>query len=170
MSIPMMAAMFLNLAYNIVDSIWIGNLMGESAMAALTSAMPVILILTSIAMGATNGLSILLAQYIGSKKCSKSLITTSFIAFLASSIIITILIELSLPDILKLLKTPAEIINMAHDYLSVYLIGYFAVFLYMYFTAILRCNGNTKLQVFALLFCTILNAILDPIFPQPPIS
>ena len=31
MVLPMMAAMFLNMAYNLVDSLWIGNLLGESA-------------------------------------------------------------------------------------------------------------------------------------------
>ena len=45
-----MAAMFLNMAYNLVDSLWIGNLLGETAYAALTNSTPVILILNSIAM------------------------------------------------------------------------------------------------------------------------
>lgn len=55
MVLPMMAAMFLNMAYNLVDSLWIGNLLGESAYAALTAATPILLLLNSIAMGATNG-------------------------------------------------------------------------------------------------------------------
>ena len=61
-SLPMMIAMFLNMAYNLVDSLWIGNLMGETAYAALTNSTPLILILNSIAMGATNGISILLSD------------------------------------------------------------------------------------------------------------
>lgn len=163
MALPMMAAMFLNLAYNIVDSIWIGNLLGENAMAALTSAMPVILLLTSIAMGASNGLSILLSQRIGAKKNTASLITTSLIASLTFSVVLTVLLERNLPLILQWLRTPAEIIDRANDYLSVYLLGYTAVFLYLYFTAVLRSYGNTMLQAAAILLCTILNAVLDPI-------
>ena len=34
MALPMMAAMFLNMMYNLVDSLWIGNLLGETAYAA----------------------------------------------------------------------------------------------------------------------------------------
>lgn len=60
MFLPMMVAMFLNMAYNLVDSLWIGNLLGETAYAALTNSTPIILILNSVAMGATNGVSILL--------------------------------------------------------------------------------------------------------------
>lgn len=37
MVLPLMAAMFLNMAYNLVDSLWIGNLLGETAYAALTN-------------------------------------------------------------------------------------------------------------------------------------
>ena len=62
MTVPMIIAMFLNMAYNLVDSLWIGNLLGEQAYAALTNSTPIILILTSIGMGATNGLAILLSS------------------------------------------------------------------------------------------------------------
>ena len=67
MALPMIAAMFLNIMYNLVDSLWIGNLLGETAYAALTNSTPIILILTSVAMGATNGISILISQAIGAK-------------------------------------------------------------------------------------------------------
>ena len=72
MTVPMIIAMFLNMAYNLVDSLWIGNLLGEQAYAALTNSTPIILILTSIGMGATNGLAILLSQVIGAKNEQKN--------------------------------------------------------------------------------------------------
>ena len=65
MVLPMMAAMFLNMAYNLVDSLWIGNLLGESAYAALTAATPIRLLPNSTAMGATNGVGVLLPHAIG---------------------------------------------------------------------------------------------------------
>ena len=73
MAIPMIAAMFLNMMYNLVDSLWIGNLLGETAYAALTNSTPIILILTSVAMGATNGVSILISQAVGAKDKKKLL-------------------------------------------------------------------------------------------------
>ena len=53
---------------------------------------------------------------------------------------------------------------MAKNYLSIYALGYVAVYLYLYFTAILRSFGNTMFQAVAMLVSTLLNAILDPIF------
>ncbi|MBS4535621.1 MATE family efflux transporter [Clostridium sp. D2Q-14] len=166
MSLPMMAAMFLNLAYNIMDSIWVGNLLGETAMAALTSSTPVILLLTAIGMGATNGLSIILSQKIGAgdKKQVDSLVTTSFVSALLFSVVLTIVLELGLPTILNWLNTRSEIFDMAYDYLAIYLLGYISTFLYLYFAALLRSYGNTSLQAISILICTILDCILNPIF------
>lgn len=165
-SLPMLAAMFLNMAYNLVDSLWIGNLMGETAYAALTGATPLILILNSIAMGGTNGISILLSRAVGArdKKSIESIVATSLVIAVLLSGGMTILLELLLKPILTFLQTPQETYQMAYEYLSIYLIGYLAVYLYCYFTAVLRSFGNTVFQVIAMLICTILNAILDPLF------
>ena len=166
MVLPMIAAMFLNMAYNLVDSLWIGNLLGETAYAALTNSTPLILLLTSVAMGATNGISILLSQAIGSKDNKKieSLIATSFSVAIIFSLFLTAIFELSLPVILQIMNTPTEIYEMAYNYLSIYLLGYLAVYLFLYFTAVLRSFGNAMFQMISMLVSTILNAVLDPIF------
>lgn len=166
MALPMIAAMFLNMMYNLVDSLWIGNLLGETAYAALTNSTPIILILTSVAMGATNGVSILISQAIGAKNREKteSLISTSFCVAVVFSLLVTILLEAFLPGILKALNTPAETYDMAYSYLAIYILGYLAVYFYLYFTAVLRSFGNSMFQAVAMLVSTILNAILDPIF------
>lgn len=166
MVLPMIAAMFLNMAYNLVDSLWIENLLGETAYAALTNSTPLILLLTSVAMGATNGISILLSQAIGSKDNKKieSLIATSFAVAIIFSLILTAIFELSLPAILQIMNTPTETYEMAYNYLSIYLLGYLAVYLFLYFTAVLRSFGNAMFQMISMLVSTILNAVLDPIF------
>lgn len=166
MALPMIAAMFFNMAYNLVDSLWIGNLLGKTAYAALTNSTPIILILTSVAMGSTNGVSILLSQAIGSKdkRKTESLIATSLIVAIVFSLLVTLILELCLPTILGALNTPAETYDMAYSYLTIYVLGYVAVYLYLYFTAVLRSFGNSMFQAIAMLVSTVLNAILDPIF------
>ena len=116
MTVPMIIAMFLNMAYNLVDSLWIGNLLGEQAYAALTNSTPIILILTSIGMGATNGLAILLSQVIGAKneQKKKNIIVTSFFVSIILSVFMTIVLEIFLEPILIVLNTPTEIFDMAN--------------------------------------------------------
>ena len=166
MALPLIAAMFLNMAYNLVDSLWIGNLLGETAYAALTNSTPIILILSAIAMGASNGISILLSQAVGAKDTEKteSLIATSLCIALLFSAGITVLLELLLKPLLTFLKTPEETFSMAYSYLAVYVLGYITVFLYCYFTAVLRSFGNSIFQMLAMLLCTLLNTVLDPLF------
>lgn len=166
MALPMIAAMFLNMMYNLVDSLWIGNLLGETAYAALTNSTPIILILSSVAMGATNGVSILLSQAVGAKnkKRIESLLTTSLCISVVFSLFATALLELSLPGILTALNTPRETYDMAYSYLSIYVLGYLAVYLYCYFAAVLRSFGNSMFQAAAMLTTTVLNAVLDPVF------
>lgn len=165
MVLPMIAAMFLNLAYTLVDSLWIGNLLGKTAYAALTSATPVILLLSSVALGSTNGVAILLSQAVGAgdKRRTESLTATSFVIALLFSAAATVLAELLLKPLLTLLHTPAATFELAYRYLAVYLLGYVTVYLYCYFTAVLRSFGNSVFQMIAILICTVLNAILDPI-------
>lgn len=166
MALPMLVAMFLNMAYSLVDSLWIGNLLGETAYAALTNSTPIILILNSLAMGITNGIAILLSHAIGAKeqKKAESIIATSFIISVILALCVTAGLELSLKPILSLFHTPNETFQMAYEYLAIYLLGYLAVYLYCYFTAVLRSFGNSLFQVISMLICTIMNAILDPIF------
>ncbi|RDY22651.1 MATE family efflux transporter [Romboutsia maritimum] len=165
-TIPLLIAFIFSMAYNIVDSLWVGNLLGEKAMAALTVSMPPILLTISIAMGATNGVAILLSKYIGAKdkENENKVISTSFIAAIIFSISLTTICEVGAKTILNLLNTPSEIYSMAKDYLILYMIGYVFVFMYLYFTAVLRSFGNTTMQMISIIACTILNLILDPIF------
>lgn len=166
MSLPMMAATFLSMAYNLVDSLWIGNLLGEESMAALTSSTPVILLLNAIAMGTAGGGSILLSQAVGAedRAAKERLLSTSFFASLGLCLLLTAGSEALLPLLLRGLGTPADILPLARDYLAVYLLGYLSVFLYNYFAAVLRSYGNTAFQAIAMLLCTLLNAVLDPLF------
>lgn len=165
MAIPLVAAMFLSMAYSLVDSLWIGNLLGETAYAALTNSTPIILILNSLAMGITNGISIVLSHAVGAKeqKKAESIIATSFVLSVLLSILLTAVLEIFLKPILIFLQTPAETFQMAYDYLAIYLLGYLAIYLYFYFTAVLRSFGDSVFQMIAMLICTILNAVLNPV-------
>ncbi|KEH98022.1 MATE family efflux transporter [Clostridium botulinum] len=165
-TIPVLIAFIFSMAYNIVDSLWVGNLLGEKAMAALTVSMPPILLTTSIAMGATNGVAILLSKYVGAKdkENQNKVISISCIVAFIFSITITVICEFSAKTILNLLNTPSEIYPMAKEYLILYMIGYVFVFMYLYFTAVLRSFGNTTMQMVSIILCTMLNIILDPIF------
>ena len=160
---PLLAAMVLTMAYNLVDSLWVGNLMGETGYAALTSSTSVVLILSAIAMGSSNGAAILIAQTAGAKKEAGGLIRVSLALAGAFSVGVTAVLELALRPLLAAMNTPPELFSMAYDYLSVYLLGYAAIFLYMHFTAAFRAFGDPVFQMKGMLLSTVFNAVADPL-------
>lgn len=160
---PLLAAMVLTMAYNLVDSLWVGNLMGEIGYAALTSSTAVVLILSAIAMGSSNGAAILIAQTAGAKKEAGGLISVSLALAGAFSVGVTAVLELALRPLLSAMNTPPELFSMAYDYLSVYLLGYAAIFLYMHFTAAFRAFGDPVFQMKGMLLSTVFNAVADPL-------
>ena len=160
---PLLAAMVLTMAYNLVDSLWVGNLMGETGYAALTSSTSVVLILSAIAMGSSNGAAILIAQTAGAKKEAGGLISASLALAGAFSVGVTAVLELALRPLLAAMNTPPELFSMAYDYLSVYLLGYAAIFLYMHFTAAFRAFGDPVFQMKGMLLSTVFNTAADPL-------
>ena len=63
--IPMILGNLLNIAYNIVDTIWIGQMVGPKGLGAIAVSFPIILILMAIASGATVAANVLIGQYFG---------------------------------------------------------------------------------------------------------
>lgn len=165
MFLPMMAGMILNFAYNIIDSLWVGNLLGDHALAALTSATPIVTLMFSFGMGITNGMGILLSGHLAKddKKEEERIISSTLIMTFGLSVVLVVLLELCLDNILFLINTDADTFVYAKDYLVVYLIGMIPSYIFCHITAILRCYGNSIFQMISMVITSIINAILDPI-------
>lgn len=163
---PLLIAFFFSMAFDVTDSLWIGNSLGETALAAQTIAMPLILIYNSVCMGVTGGIGILLSIAIGAKRQDKieGLIATSLVTMLVFSLVITFICEFGVGFILSAVNTPREIYARASGFLSIHILSFPFVMMYMYLSAVLRSYGNSIVQLVSIIGCTIVNAVLDPIF------
>lgn len=132
--------------------------------AALTNSTAIVLILSAVAMGCSNGIAILLSQTVGAgrKDEADGIIATILLLSTAFSVVVTIILEAALKPILRMMHTPAELFDGAYAYLSVYLIGYVAIYIYMQFTSVFRSFGDPTFQMKGMLFTTVLNGVLDP--------
>lgn len=163
--LPMMAGMILNFAYNIVDSLWVGNLLGDEALAALTSATPIVTLMFSFGMGVTNGMGILLSKQLAKndKKEEEQIISSTLFITFGLSVILVAVIELFLDKILLLVNTDTATFQAASDYLTVYLVGMIPSYIFCHITAMLRCYGDSIFQMVSMLITSCINAVLDPI-------
>lgn len=166
MVMPLLVATILMLAYNLVDSIWVGNLLGESGYAALTTAGSVSIVLYALTTGIGNGISVVVSQLVGAgnKKKTDEVIGTSIVMSVAFAVSVIVVLECLLNQLLMVFQTPADIYADARSYLSIFLIGYVAIFLYMQLTSIYRSFGDPVFQMKGMLMGTVINLVADPLF------
>ena len=164
MFIPLLFAMILTMIYSMVDSLWVGNMLGENGLSALTAGTAIVLVMSSLSMGMGNGVSVMVAQLIGAGK--KNELPAACASIMASSAVVSVLgcvlTEFLVEPILLLMGTPELIINDAALYLKLYLIGNVALFLYMQFTSIFRAFGDSVFQMKGMIITAAFNAVADP--------
>lgn len=163
--IPLVLTNLLNSIYNIVDGIWIGNLIGENGVSAITNCYPLTLIVTSISTGLAIATSVLVSQYYGAKQEEKlkSVMGVSYITTIIVAIITAMLMIITSTLWLKLLNTPEEIFDITKQYLIIYVIGFIFNYLLTVIMEALRAIGNSKVPLVFVGISTTINLILDPI-------
>ena len=162
-AIPMILGDLLQQCYNIADTIVVGKFLGTNALAAVGSSFSLMTLLTSIILGLAMGSGTVFSLRFGQKddKALKEDILASFILLLIVTIILNILVYLGIDIIIYLLRTPNELITMMKDYLLIIFAGLFAIFLYNYFSSLLRSLGNSLIPLVFLAISAILNIGLD---------
>ena len=164
--IPLLLTNLLNSIYNIVDGIWVGNLVGEAGVSAITNSFPIITIIRSIGYGVFTAVSILVAQYYGAKKFEKikDLLGTVYLISIIIGVISIIGMYLTSNIWLNLLNTPKEVFEVTKQYLLINIIGLLFNMILTDIIMALRAIGNTKIPLVFVTITSILNIILDPIF------
>ena len=164
--IPLVLTNILNSIYNIVDGIWVGNLIGEDGVSAITNSFPIIVIIRSLGFGLFTAESVLVAQYFGAKKYEKikEFMGVTYLLGFIIGIVSVIIMFLTSSIWLKLLNTPTEVFEITKNYLIFYIIGFMLNIILTIIMEGLRAIGNTKIPLVFVAITSILNIFLDPIF------
>lgn len=165
-SVPMFAGNLLQMLYNVVDSIWVGQTMGAGALGAVSVSMPLIFALLSLVLGLTMATTTLVSQFrgAGNEPMVRRTIGTSLVILGALGVLISIIGVVFRYPLLRMISTPAEIINDAASYLGVFMGGILGLFLFNTLGAILRGLGDAQTPLKSLAVATTLNIILDGVF------
>ena len=164
--IPMLIGNVFQQLYNTVDSIVVGKYVGDNALAAVGSAGPILNLLLVLFMGISVGAGIMVSQYFGArqrKALSMTIGTCITMTFIASLIVMAIAPLVTMP-LLKLLNTPAEIIDWCDGYLMTIFLGIAGCAFYNILGGMLRGLGDSVSALLYLVIATILNIFLDIYF------
>lgn len=165
-AIPLLIGNLFQQLYNTVDSIVVGNFIGDNALAAVNSSGSIIDLLVSFFMGLSLGGSVLISNYFGAQDkigVEKSVHTAMALA-LVSSIIVTVIGVVLTPTILQLVKVDSQVIDQSIIYLRIYFLGITGLIIYNMVSAILRAVGDSKHPLYFLIVSSIVNIILDLVF------
>lgn len=165
-SLPMIVGNLLQQLYNIVDTIIVGKVLGAGGLAAVGSAYALMVFLTSISLGFCMGGGVVFARLFGARRYDdmKVSIVNAFAFIGIATLFLTLLAFLLLDRLLLLLNIQPEIYADTRTYLVIILCGIPMVFIYNFFTAVLRSIGNSLTPLFFLGVAALTNIILDILF------
>lgn len=163
LSMPLLLSMALQQIYNIADTMVVGRILGADALAAIGASYPITLIYVACATGASMGASVIISQLFGAHdyKAMKSAIYTAIISLSILGFLIAGLGAILSKTILSVLGTPDSIIANSVEYLWIYSMGVFPMFVYNIANAVFTGLGDTRRPLIFLAISSVLNIILD---------
>ncbi len=165
MTVPILFGITMMMAQSIIDAWFLGQV-GDRALAAFSFGFPILMIITSVAIGLGAGTSSVVARAIGSgdHRRARRLATDSLLlSFLITAALAAIGI-LTIDPLFKLLGAPADMIPMIRSFMTILYSGVPFLVVGMVGTSSMRATGDTVLPGKLMMGGALLNVILDPIF------
>ena len=165
-AVPLLFGFLFQQFYNLVDTMIVGRFLGVDDLAAVGSTGSINFLVIGFCMGVCNGFAIPVSHkfgagdYVGMRKYVANCAWLG----LAFSVIMTVVTAILCRDILVWMKTPANIIDGAHNYIFIIFIGIPTVFLYNIVAGVIRATGDSKTPVVFLVLSSIINIVLDLYF------
>lgn len=164
-SLPLMLSGILQLMFNAVDIIVVGQFTGSEALAAVGSTTALIAVFTNLFIGISLGANVLAARFYASgknKEMSETVHTSIALAFVSGMIMAVVGLLFSRLA-LEIMGTPDNVIDQSTLYMRIYFLGMPFFMLYNYGAAILRAVGDTRRPLLFLVVAGVTNAVLNMI-------
>lgn len=165
-AIPMLISSIFQQMYNTVDTILVGNILGETSLAAIGAGSPINELILGFALGIGSGLSIVTARSYGSGdvELMKKSVANVILIGTGVSVIVTVIALLGVHPLLVLLRTPEAILDEAKAYISLIAAFLWVSMLYNLCSGLLRAVGNSLMPLIFLIISSIINIFLDYYF------
>ncbi len=164
MTVPVLFGIATMMGQSLIDTWFIGQV-GDAQLAAFSFGFPILMIVTSVAIGLGAGTSSVVARAIGSDdhRRARRLSTDSLLlSFLVTAIISAIGI-LTIGPLFRLLGAPDELMPLIRGFMIILYMGVPFIVVGMVGMASMRATGDTRLPSMLMILAAVLNVILDPI-------
>jgi putative MATE family efflux protein len=165
-SLPLLAASLVQQLYNTVDLICVGNILGKNASAAVGSSSLLTICIIGFFSGLGVGVSVIVSHYFGAnqEKGIHDTIHTAIGLTLILGVVIVVAGILACPFFLRLMQTPASIMDLAETYLKIYLVGVLGIVVYNVASGIMRAMGDSRTPMIYQIIGGVINVFGDLFF------
>lgn len=163
---PLFLSNLLQVVYNMIDMMIVGNVLGKSGLSAVSVGGDVSNFLTFVAMGFSNAGQVLIARYIGARERHKlgKFVGTMSSFLISCAVFLSVVGLLFQKEILQVMNTPPEALEGALHYSGVCMAGLVFIYGYNIVSAILRGMGDSKHPFIFISMAAVINLILDIVF------
>ena len=165
-AIPILAGNLIQQLYSLVDSLIVGQLLGVTALAAVSASGWLDWAVLSIPMGLAQGFSIQAAQYFGANRPEelRRTVGQSILIAAVTTVLLEIASQLLLSPVLGWMNTPAETFSLTEGYLRIIYGGLPVVMAVNVLNGFLHALGNSRTPLAALAIASVVNMVLDWFF------
>lgn len=152
--------------YNTIDSLIVGQYLGDQALAAVSSSGNLIFMFVGFFNGVAMGAGVIIARYYGARDYDSmdKAIHTDIAFGLCTGVLLTILGVIFTPTVLQWMGTPEDVLPNSISYFRLYFCGALFTVMYNIFVGILHAMGDSRHPLYYLIFSSIVNVILDLVF------
>ena len=165
-ALPLLLGNLFMQLYQVSDMMIVGHLINVNALAAIGASTPIYMVFLMIAFGFTGGLTVITAQRFGAHDedgVRKSVFHCTLAALILCVFLTTILLVFLTP-ILNLMNMPAEIFDLAYDFMYVIAWSISMIIIYNLLSGFIRALGDSKTPLYFLILSSLLNIFLNFIF------
>jgi putative MATE family efflux protein len=162
---PLMLSNALQSLFGTISNVYLGQMIGIDALAAVSTFFPVMFFLFAFVMGLSTGATVLIGQAFGAGEHGriKIIVGTTLAVGLVLSISAALVGSLFSRPLMMALATPADILEQASAYARIMLLTMPLGFVFLLMTAMIRGVGDTLTPLLALALATTIGLILTPI-------
>lgn len=162
-AMPMILGNLFQQTYTMVDSAMVGRFVSEQALAAVGASYSLTNIFICVAIGGGIGASVTVSRYFGAGdiRKMKTAVYTALLVFLGISVGLGLLGLALGRQIMQLLNTPADVLDMAAAYLRIYFAGLPFLFMYNILSSMFNALGKSRIPLGFLIFSSLFNIALD---------
>jgi len=165
LTLPMMVGIIGMVAFNLVDTFFVGRL-GTLELAAMSFTFPVVLVVSSLARGLGVGTSAVISRIVGQGDQQKVRRMTTDALLLSLIIVIAFVTVglLTIDPLFRLLGADDSILPLIKSYMSIWYLGMPFVVIPMVGNNAIRATGDTKTPSMIMVCAILVNLVLDPLF------